>query len=261
MNPQERPTAAFDLAIVGMGIVIGRHLSVEAREIMRLCTTIFVLDNAYGPDPEVMALDVPIVDLNEFYAEGQRRREIYRRMAAEILTSAVVKPPVAFASYGHPQVYCYPTTLLRKAGPILGLRTTIVPGVSTLDALLVDIDFDLGAQGLQTYDASDALARQRQLQPDVPCVLWQVTWIGEATYRSGPAGVDGFRELQRYLLRFYPAEHEVLSVFSSPHPALDSITERHRLENLSDALAGGVQSGTLFIPPLTSKPRYPRDTE
>ena len=64
----------------------------------------------------------------------------YRKMAAIVVTAAIDHPPVCFASYGHPLIFCYPTTLLRRAARLLNLRFEVVAGVSALDTLLVDLE-------------------------------------------------------------------------------------------------------------------------
>lgn len=240
---------AFDIAIAGLGIVLGRDMTLQTREILRRCNTVFVLDNGYGVDPYLGGHARDVVHLNTLYQNDQPRRKTYRQMAAAVLAAAVDNPPVAFVSYGHPKVFCFPSTLIRRASGLLNLRTITVPAVSALDALLVDVNYDFGTGGLQMYDATDALLHDRPLQADVPCVLWQVTWIAEPRFRSQPADAERFMDLQEYLLKFYPASHEVLSVFSRTHPALRSIVERHRVGDLAEALARGAQSGTLFIPP------------
>ena len=65
------------------------------------------------------------------------------------MTAAMNHPPVCFASYGHPLVFCYPTTLIRRAARLLDLRFEVAVGVSSLDTLLVDLSYDFSADGLQ----------------------------------------------------------------------------------------------------------------
>jgi hypothetical protein len=244
----------FDIAVVGLGVVGGHHITIEAQEIMRRSTQVFVLDSGYGSIDWLRELCPVVTGLDRLYEVGARRRPTYRKMAATVVAAALENPPVSFATYGHPRVFCYPTTLIQRVSHLLDLRLHMVAAVSALDMLLIDVDYDLSAHGLQTYDATDLLIRERPLQPDVACVIWQTTWIAEPLYRTGRVPADRFIELQRHLLRYYPPEHEVLAVFSRTHPALRSIIERHTVGGLADGLATGSQSGTLFIPPVRSRP-------
>jgi hypothetical protein len=248
--PNQTTPAPFDIATVGLGIVSVHHLTREAQEIMRRCTEVFFIDTGYGEANYLRDLCPQVTSLLPLYEGGESRLPTYRKMAAAVVAAAMDHPPVCFASYGHPLVFCYPTTLIRRAARLLDLRFEVVAGVSSLDTLLIDLSYDFSADGLQMYDATDLVLKRRPLQNDVPCVLWQTTSFADSSYRRDGVPADSLIGLQRYLLQFYPPEHEVLMVFSRTHPALRSIIEPYLLADLAAGLAKGTQSGTLFIPPV-----------
>ncbi|HEY4782204.1 MAG TPA: hypothetical protein VIH54_10330, partial [Chthoniobacterales bacterium] len=109
---------------------------------------------------------------------------------------------------------------------------------------------DAATDGLQMYETTDLLLRRRPIQNDVPCVLWQVTAIAESTYRTDRFSAEQFLPLQNYLLKFYPAEHQVTLVLSKTFPLLKSIVETYRLGTLASDLERGPQTGNLYIPPV-----------
>lgn len=262
MNPTDQGTPApFDIAAVGLGIVGVHHLTREAQEIMRRCTEVFFIDTGYGEADYLRDLCPRVTSLLPLYEVGESRLPTYRKMAAAVVTAALDRPPVCFASYGHPLVFCYPTTLIRRAARLLDLRFEVAVGVSSLDTLLVDLSYDFSSDGLQMYDATDLVLKRRPLQNDVPCVLWQTTSFADSSYRRDGVGADSLIGLQRYLLQFYPPEHEVLVVLSRTHPALRSIIESHPLAELAAGLARGTQSGTLFIPPVRRRPVADREPD
>jgi uncharacterized protein YabN with tetrapyrrole methylase and pyrophosphatase domain len=254
MSSPDRTPTPFDVAAVGLGIVGAHHMTREAQEIMRRSTEVFFIDSGYGEANYLRDLCPRVTTLLPLYEAGKSRLLPYRKMAVAVVTAAMDHPPVSFASYGHPLVFCYPTTLIRRAARLLNLRFEVVVGVSSLDTLLVDLSYDFSADGLQMYDATDLVLKQRPLQNDVPCVLWQTTSFGVSSYERHGVSADSLIRLQRYLLKFYPPEHEVLVVFSRTHPALRSIIEPYRLADLAEGLAKGTQSGTLFIPPVQHRP-------
>ncbi len=127
----------FDIAIVGLGIVGVHQITREVEEIIRRCRHTFVVDSGFGVESYLRSICAEVTSLLPLYEKGKSRLPTYRRMAAEVVNAAISKPPVCFASYGHPLVYCYPATLIQRAAKLLDLRVEIFPGISALDTLLV----------------------------------------------------------------------------------------------------------------------------
>ena len=175
-------------------------------------------------------------------------------MAADVVAAAVAEAPVCLATYGHPWVYCYPTTLITRAAALLDLHVEVFPGISAFDAMLVDLGVDIAQNGIQMYEASDVLLRRRPLQTDVDCIIWQPTVVGDPTCPAGPYAPQQFEPLQRFLLEAYPADHTVHLVTSKYHPMLRSQVSATRLADLARSLAGEPSIGTLYLPALSVRP-------
>jgi uncharacterized protein YabN with tetrapyrrole methylase and pyrophosphatase domain len=244
----------FDIYIVGLGIQGVRQMTREAEAAIRESTAVFVVDTGFGVHEYLRSLCPHIVDLLPLYQEGKSRDIIYRKMAAAVIQAALQDAPVTFATYGHPMMFSFPPTLIRRAGALLGLRTHTMPGISALDTLILDLGFDPGTEGLQMYEATDILIRERPLQPDVPLLLWQVAAVETGLFTGARGNAKRFHRLQEYLLRFYPEEHQVTMALSSSFPLVDSLTESFPLRELATRLAIGSQSGTLFVPPASRRP-------
>ena len=244
----------FDIGIVGTGIVGTHQLTREAEEVIRRCTRTFVIDSGYGIPEYLETLCPEVTELGPLYEPGRDRLPTYRRMAAEVVSAAVANSPVCLATYGHPWVYCYPTTLITRAAPLLGLHVEVFPGVSSFDTLLVDLGTDIALSGIQMYEATDLLLRRRPIQNDVTCVIWQPTVVGDPTYHAEPYTVEQFTPLQEYLLRFYPADHEVAIVTTKTYPLTRSLIQHLQLGDLAVELERAPKVGTLYIPPLSERP-------
>jgi len=244
----------FDIGIVCTGIVGTHQLTREAEEVIRRCERTFVIDSGYGIPEYLRTLSPEVSELGPLYEPGRNRLPTYRRMAAEVISAAMANPPVCLATYGHPWVYCYPTTLITRAANLLGLHAEVFPGVSAFDTLLVDLGTDIASNAIQMYEASDLLLRRRPIQNDVTCVIWQPTVVGDPTYPSGPASIEQFVPLQEYLLRFYPPEHEASLVMTKTYPLMRSVVQRLKLGELAVELERGPHVGTLYIPPLSERP-------
>lgn len=244
----------FDIGIVGIGIVGTHQLTREAEEVIRRSKLTFVINSGYGVAEYLETLSPKVTQLGTLYEPGRNWLPTYRRMAAEVVSAAVADSPVCLATYGHPWVYCYPTTLITRAAPRLGLHVEVFPGISSFDTLIVDLGTDIAFNGVQMYEATDLLLRRRPIQNDVTCIIWQPTIFGDPTYPTEPYTAEQFKPLQEYLLRFYPASHEATLVMTKTFPLTRSVLQRLRLRDLAAELERAPQVGTLYIPAVGQRP-------
>jgi precorrin-3B methylase len=240
----------FDVAIVGLGIVGVHQITREVEETIRRCRHTFVIDSGFGVVDYLQSICAEVTSLVPLYERGKSRLPTYRRMAAEVINAAITGPPVCFATYGHPLIYCYPAVLIQRAAKLLDLRVETFPGISSLDTLLVDLGIDIATDGAQMYEATDLILRRRPIQNDVSCILWQSSVVADPTYETDRRSAEHFLSLQNYLLEFYPPEHPITLVFSKTFPLLQSIVETYRVGTLAADLERGPQGGNLYIPPL-----------
>jgi uncharacterized protein YabN with tetrapyrrole methylase and pyrophosphatase domain len=244
----------FDIGIVGTGIVGTHQLTREAEEVIRRSRQTFLIASGYGVADYLRTLCPEVTDLGALYEPGRNRLPTYQKMAATVIAAAERHTPVCLATYGHPWVYCYPTTLITQAAAHLGLHVEVFPGVSALDTLIVDLGMDIADNGIQMYEATDVLLRRRPIQNDVNCVLWQPTVVGDPTCPSEWYEQEQFIPLQSYLLGFYPADHEVVLVTTKTYPLTRSVVLRLPLGELARHLSGAPGVGTLYIPALVDRP-------
>lgn len=251
---KQQPVWPFDIAVVGLGIVGAHQITREVHEVLRSCNRTFVVESGYGIVEYLETVCPEVESLALLYEPGKSRLPVYRKMAAEVLSAALAEPPVCLAAYGHPWVYCYPTTLIHYAAPILDLHVEVFPGISSFDTLLVDLGTDVAFDGVQMYEATDLLLRHRPIQDDVACVIWQATIVGDPTYPEKPHVAKQFEPLQKYLQGFYPSDHEISLVMTKTFPLLRSIVLRFPLKDLAKELERAPVVGTLYIRPVRSRP-------
>jgi hypothetical protein len=249
-SPTNSPSDAYDIYIVGTGIVGVRHITREADDAFERCREVLLVDAGFGVRDHIQERCPVVTDLiPETYREGQPRIDAYDRMSAAVIEAALDHPPVAFAVYGHPQIYVYPTMQLTQAAQALGLRVKVVPGISALDALLVDVGLDPGFAGLQMYDATDLLLRRRPLLNDVPCVLWQIGAVETVLHSTARSTPVRFQRLQDHLATFYPLDHELVAVFTSTYPLVPSTLITFPLRDLAERGPSVPLGASLYIPP------------
>ncbi|MGZ3382553.1 MAG: SAM-dependent methyltransferase, partial [Isosphaeraceae bacterium] len=244
----------YDIAVLGLGISGVHQMTKEAEETIKRSSQVFITDMASGVKDYLTTLGPTVTNLYTEYTAASHRILIYRRMASVVVSAAIDNPPVCFATYGHPKMYTYPTTLIERAARLLDLKVTILPGVSSLDTLLVDLDLDPAMDGLQVYEATDVIVRNRPIQPDVPCVVLQAAIALDPYNRPGQPSDDGVRLLQEHMLKYYPADHRATLLISRIHPLLDPVQVSFPIAQLADAVTRTSNVATLMIPPVRTRP-------
>ena len=243
-----------DIYIVGLGIVSVRQITREAEDAIRASHSVLYVDAGYGIHDYLLSLCRNVENLIPEYREGSLRVETYRAMATRVVEAALDDPPVTFAVYGHPTFFVYPSELIRRSAALLGLGVQVLPGISTIDTVSIELGIDVGMTGLQMYDATGMLLVKRRLDPEVPCILLQVDAVETAFYTAGRSVPERFRRLQSHLLDFYPPEHVLVNVRSSTFPLFPSDVEPIPLSELPEQLAASGATGTLYIPPVSMTP-------
>jgi uncharacterized protein YabN with tetrapyrrole methylase and pyrophosphatase domain len=261
---QERPEVdtarPYDLYLVGLGIVSVRQITRETESALRRSTEVLYACDAIGIADYLGDLCPKVTEVYvATLREGEDRLSKYNRIAAMVLEAALDHPPVSFAVAGHPMVFVYPTQQILKTAGLLGLRVAVLPGISALDCMIVDLGLDPGSQGIQMYETTALLLHRRELQPDVPCFLWQVGSAETRLFTRSRSVPQRFSRLQQHLLRYYPAGHVVRVVYSATHPLARSNILQFPIERMHEHAADIHPGATLYIPPC--RPAEIKDTE
>lgn len=242
--------AAPDIYIVGTGVRVPDHMTIEAIEALTRCREIYTI---LHPSMEALLpreIAPKIKSLWPLYTPGSYRRDVYDAEIATVLDAASQQKTVAYLAPGNPVIFDSVTHGIIAGAPARGLTVQVIPGISSIDSILVDLHLDL-APGIQIFDASFLLANNVELRPDVACILFQPTAFGTSYVTVGYQPLStAFAPLREYLMRFYPPDHEIMYVTSAERTHEISRVVRFPLQEL-----GGTQDtpqtpgASLFIPP------------
>jgi hypothetical protein len=243
------------LYIAGLGLQTVAQITREVEAAIRLSREVLFLDTGVATKAFLETLCPRATPLYEqSYSEGRPRVNAYEHMAARVVDAALDHPPVTFAIHGHPLIAAHPPFLILELAHALELRVTVLPGISAIDTILVDLRLDPVVHGVQMYEATDLLLRRRPLQPDVPAIIWQIGPIETCLHSMRVSRPDRFSRFIAHLEQYYPAQHEVVAIYCSPHPILPPAIFRFALEDMGQ-YAGEIHSGfTLYVPPIASRP-------
>ena len=244
-----------DIYIVGLGVLNIDQITHETERAVRRSNEVLYVDTGVATRSYLESLCPTVTSLFESsYRETEHRLNAYHHMAARVLDAALDHPPVTFAMHGHPTVGAYAPFLIVDMAKVLGLEVRVLAGISAMDSLCAELMVDPCVAGMQMYEATDLLLRHRPLQPDVPALIWQIGCVETALHSRRMSRPVRFERLRSHLLRFYPAEHEVWAVYSTPHPLMPSTVHRFAVCDLCGHAHLFHAGFTLFIPPALDRP-------
>lgn len=244
MSDPDRPGS---LSIVGTGIRQGVHLSLEARSRMEAADDVLYLLAEIEPTEWIHRLNPAAESLRPLYQPDRDHREVYEAIVEAAMERVRQGRCVCLVTYGHPGVFDDASHEALRRALAEGFRAEMLPAISALDCLFVDLGFDPGGIGLQLYDATDFLVSERRPDTSVPLVLWQISVIGR-TRTTGTVHIEGLRNLASRLTEFYGADHEAIVYEASPFPVGRPSIERSRIGDLPKAHVTGLAS--LYVRPI-----------
>ena len=244
------------LVIVGTGIRSVAQTTIEARNHMEQAEKLFYLVAEPVTEAWIRKLNSTAETLQDCYEEGKLRIETYREMIRRVLEPVRQGTRVCWALYGHPGVFVYPSHEAIRQAREEGLPAAMLPGVSAEDCLFADLGVDPALNGCQSFEATDFLVKDRQIDPTSDLILWQIGIIGEVTYKTANFYKrEGLRLLVRRLQKHYPSDHDVTLYEASQYVVTDPVIQTLTLAELAEADPSGI--ATLYVPPVPARPLDP----
>jgi len=153
------------LACVGLGMMLGAHLSPRSRSHIEQADVVFVLVSDPLVELWVQEMRPDMRSLQPFYCEGTSRLTSYNAMVEAMLVDVRAGHRVCGVFYGHPGVFALvPHKAIQRAHEE-GLAAHMEPGISAEDCLYADLGIDPGKYGCQHYEASQLMFYQRRIDP------------------------------------------------------------------------------------------------
>ena len=235
------------LVVVGSGIDFGRHISERCLSEIREADVVLCLVDPFSLGM-IRDFRPDAIHLGVHYADGKDRRDTYREMDAAIMEQVRTGKRVCAVFYGHPGVFAdVPHAVVRKARAE-GFHARMEPGISAEACLYADLGIDPGRHGVQSIEATQLMVYDRVPDSAGLVLLWQVALAGDLSCTRFHAEPGGLQDLVDRLLRWYPADHEVILYEAARLPIESPRIERLRLRDLPAARYQ--EYTTLVIPPV-----------
>lgn len=243
------------LVCVGVGMMLGAHLTPRARAEIVQADVVFALVSDPIVELWLQELRPDVRSLQVHYGTGgdtgKPRDQSYREMVAAMLEEVRAGRRVCGAFYGHPGVFAVVPHRAIAQARADGYEARMEPGVSAEDCLYADLGIDPGTHGCQHLDASQLLWYRHVLDPCSYLVLWQVGVAGDRSLRSFGVDASHIELLADRLLRDYPFEHEVIAYEAATLPIAKPRMERVRLGAM--AATQWHLHTTLVVPPARAR--------
>jgi hypothetical protein len=235
------------LACVGLGMMLGAHLSPRARSHIEQADVVFAAVSDPLVELWVQGMHADVRSLQPFYQEGKPRSETYRQMVEAMLTEVRGGRRVCGAFYGHPGVFALVPHRAIAQARAEGFDVVMEAAVSAEDCLYADLGIDPGTFGCQHYEASQFMFYQRRIDPSAYLILWQIGVAGDRTLARFSTGAAFRQVLLELLAPDYPPGHEVIAYEAATLPISTPRMERMPLSALPGASFR--PETTLVIPP------------
>lgn len=240
-------SASGSLVCVGVGMMLGSHLTPLARSYIEQADVVFAGMSNGVIEMWLSKLHRDVRSLQGLYAEGKSRMDTYRQMVDTMLSEVRAGKKVCGAFYGHPGVFAGPPHEAIQIARREGFFAHMEPGISAEDCLYADMGIDPGKYGCQHYEASQFMLYRRSIDTSAYLILWQVGVAGDRSYARFSTDAAYRQVLVDVLAREYPSDHKVFIYTAATLP-----TQKPRIERISLSALPGADldlHATLVIPP------------
>ena len=250
--------AQVDLYVLGSGVRTGVQFTVETIQALKTCRAVFVLHDDLMVHEHIRKHCADVRDLAPLY-EGQNfRADVYRSISRLLVDEARREPTIAFVVHGHPLFLVSATEYTIELARHNGLRVRALPALSSFDAILCDLEIDLG-YGVQMFDATTMIRQGWLPNSALPTLIFQVATVLEDRVVKEKPLPTTLAPLTRFLSRVYPVDHPCTIVHSGAHLIEPATRLDLRIGDLShtDAIDLWMRP-TLYIPALPQPSQEPR---
>lgn len=218
------------LVVVGLGMMLGGHLSPRSRSEIEQADVVFGLVSDAIVELWLQEMRADMRSLQPFYAEGKRRTDSYREMIDAMMCEVRAGQRVCGVFYGHPGVFAQVPHHAVAAARDEGFDAQMHPGISAEDCLYADLGIDPGTYGCQHQETSQMMFYRKKIDPSAYLILWQIGLAGDrslARYGTGAA----HRQLLLEILYStgYPEGHGVIVYEAATLPIVAPRVERIQL--------------------------------
>jgi len=237
-----------DLYILGSGVLFPEHLTLETLDILQACLKICT--NLPQSKIELLpeSIKSKVINFSSLYKQGRVRLENYRDVIDAVLNAVTSDGPTVWLTPGHPSVFDRVTSTLLLEGRSKGFKVSIFPGISCIDTILADVEYE-PANGLIVHEATSLVKKGLPLNSNFSTMLLQPSvFFSERAHLSLESVNPDLAPLKDYLLNFYDKMHKVAFIRSYSDLNLAPNIYWVSIDQLTTTPSDQIAGSTLWIP-------------
>ncbi len=237
-----------EIIVVGMGPGPVKYLTLEAYELLLDTEQVFFRFSGHPVHIYLKEQGKECLSFDYLYHQpGISYDRIYKTIDQALVKSAKLYGKVVYALPGNPYVFELTPKWLKTMAEEEGVSVRIVPGMSFLEELYVDLEVDPEA-GLQILNACAF-----SYYGDYPFTEKLGLLIGQVGLPPGlnpRDSTDNVRALTHCLLKKFPPDHSVTLIWSSGMPDYVNTQRTFPLAELPEQSGFTKILATLYVPPI-----------
>jgi precorrin-2 methylase len=232
MDSDKRVRGKGRLVVVGSGIKAVGQFTLEAQAHIQQADIVLYAAADPVTDMWISKQNPNTFDLYQYYGNDKSRIVTYVQMIERILDEVRAGRYVCAIFYGHPGVFVTPSHNAVELARREGYEAQMLPAISAEDCLYADLGVDPSITGLQVFEATDLLLRQRRIEPTMNMILFQVGCVGDLGFNFQGYENNNFGILVDYLEKAYGPDQEVINYVASMFSIAEPTIARHRISDL-----------------------------
>ncbi|WP_343690650.1 SAM-dependent methyltransferase [Chitinophaga sp.] len=238
------------LVVIGSGIKSIAHFTLESQAHLQQADIVLYAASDPVTDMWIQKQNPNSFDLYQYYGNTKNRIITYTQMIERIMLEVRAGKYVCALFYGHPGVFVTPSHNAIELARREGYEAEMLPGISAEDCLFADLGVDPSIPGLQTYEATDLLLRQRTINTEINAIVWQVGCVGDIGFKFHGYDNNKLNVLLDYLEKFYAPDQVVYNYVASMFSMANPKKDKYKLSDFRDPSIAREVTGisTFFIP-------------
>ncbi|MFF4528118.1 SAM-dependent methyltransferase [Streptomyces sp. NPDC001407] len=236
--------------LVGAGIFPQRDLSIGGRNALLNASKVIYVSFP-GAVEWLRELGVSNTqDIASYYKDGAEDRDNYSSMLDAVVAAAREFGDVTYLVQGHPNLGVTLTQeLFRLSDKEADLDVEVIPGISSLDTMMLDLRLDLLERGCMVVCANRLLLFRYNLDPRLGMLIYHGSSVGTSqTNFVEPWRSNQIQLLQEYLCESLGENRSFVAVCSKSHKDEESKLVRGKLSGLAQAVEAIDYGTSIYVP-------------